>query len=240
MLKIAEAWAMTCRGRKYGPNQDRVLLGEHILSSGQVFAESAPPLCAAVADGISGDPGGEIAAQTALMAVRGTEPRTTSDMLEVMEQANEKIHEQAQRRPGRENMCTTFSGVWIYRNKLAWCARGDTPIYLLGPEAGCVQVNEPHSDRVGRLTSYLGADAEVTMRSTSCAVASRKLSAIHAVLIMSDGVSRFIPDDVLQKLAVGTPYTVPQVGIRFLRAAWRKGSADNMSFVMVRLDHGKG
>lgn len=235
-IAAAQAWGITCRGRKHGPNQDRVLLGAHIIAAGQVFSDCAMPLVLAVADGISGDPGGDIAAQTALQTLSGTAPAGERQAVELLEQANEKIREEAAAwPPALRNMCTTLSAVWIFRDRIVLCARGDTPIYFVGNRR-TVQVSAAHTDRAGRLTSYLGADAHVTVRSTFTEVVEASPASVRAVLIMSDGISRFVAPRAVSSAAARRGAALPQIGMQLMRAAWQAGSRDNMSFVMARIE----
>lgn len=256
-MKIIEAWGITNRGRKPGTNEDRILLGDDILGAGHAQSTSTPPFILAVADGISSDPGGEIASQAALEAVRRTAPRSPSAVLSVMQAANQRIYtasREAERKrvaamppdaiaPGQpiprkyrslHNMCTTIAAVWVLEKRLVWCTRGDTPVYL-ATKTQAVQISTPHYDAFNRLTSYLGADAQVTMQGTGTAVLDIGRSEVRAAAIMSDGVSNFVPEDILLSGLMDESRSIEEIGKDFMHRAVENGSRDNLSFVMARM-----
>lgn len=237
MLKSAEAWAATYPGRKSGPNQDSVLLGKTVLRQGRCCEKTALPLAIAVADGVSGDPGGEYASEAALSVLAGYTPYTVSHVTALLEAANEHIVRIGRSVQGLENMCTTISAVWICEDRIVWCARGDTPIYFV-TDRKVVQVSHPHHDALGCLTSYLGADSVVELSTTDCAVVTHGLGTIRAVCVMSDGVSRFVDAASLRRLALEPETSIAKLGMGLMRKAFQANSYDNLSFVMARIESG--
>lgn len=235
-IRVTEAFGASYRGGKKGPNQDRVLLGSRILSAGRAASDDPLPLLMAVADGISGDPGGHVAADTAVRALIGSTPKDASDAVDLMGEANEKICAQAAgMEPSMRNMCTTISAAWIERRRIVLCARGDTPIYLVG-NCRTAQVSKAHTDRMGRLTSYLGADTRVTVQTTWTDVLTGSLQNVRAVVIMSDGISRFVAPGALAGELARADAPLSQIGMTLMHEAWNAGSKDNLSFVMARIE----
>lgn len=235
MLRITEAWGATYPGRKAGPNQDSILVQDTVLSQGQMQYDGSLPFAAAVADGISGDPGGEIASYTALAAISGKRPSNMSEAADVLEGANAAIVEEASRHPFMRSMCTTIAAVWMYENSILWCTRGDTPLYI-ATDRGITQISSPHTDIHGFITSYLGAGSTVTLASTDGGVITHGLDLVRAVVIMSDGVSKFVSEGSLCALAFDTGASVRSLGMHLMRSAFSNDSYDNMSFVMARLE----
>ena len=120
MLRIAEAWGATYPGRKPGPNQDSILVGNTTLSQGQAAWDGTLPFGAAVADGISGDPGGEVASSLAVHALCGARPHTFNEAVETLGVANGLISMVADQNPSIATMCTTIAAAWIYEDGILW------------------------------------------------------------------------------------------------------------------------
>ena len=232
-IRRTDAWGATYKGRKPGPNQDRVLVAADIIREGHISYAGDPPLIIAVADGISGDAGGDIAAQTALETVRDTAPGNLKSALHVMAAANTNIHAAAAPTAGMRNMCTTIAVVWLHKNKLIWCARGDTPIFLV-TDSGTVQANALHTGKYGLLTSYLGANAVVTPESTSFGMLELKPAEVQAAAVTSDGICKYIPDETLLGMLADDTRQIAAIGSELMRSASANGSPDNLSFVMAR------
>lgn len=257
-FQAAQVWGITNPGRKPGPNQDRILIGTQILDAGHVSETVELPTVVAVADGISADPGGEIASQAALEAVRGTAPRSAGQALKIMQAAHARILDASvaadreriarmradptldRNKPlprkymSMRTMCTTIGAVWLSSKRIVWCARGDTPVYLVS-KGQAEQVTTPDHDARGRLTSYLGADARVTEETTSFGIVKTVAAGASAVAVMSDGVSNFVPEDVLLDIIAGEGREISEIGRDLMHLAVGNGSRDNISFVMARL-----
>lgn len=233
-MRSVDAWGATYPGRKPGPNQDSVLIGKNVLRQGQTFEKRCAPFAVAVADGVSGDPGGEVASEAALSVLAGYTPYTLNEVMALLEAANAHVCGMGRALPGLENMCTTLSAVWICEDRIVWCARGDTPIYFI-TDRRVVQISHPHNDAFGQLTSYIGADSEIALSSTDCAVVTHGLRTIRAVCVMSDGVSRFVNAALLKRLAAEPEKSVSWLGMHLMRKAFSAGSYDNLSFVMARI-----
>lgn len=234
MLRIAEAWGATYPGRKAGPNQDGILVQDVLTAQGQTTFNGQLPLQIAVADGISGDPGGEVASYLALAGMRGQFPRSLSQAVDVLAGSNRKIARAAMLKREIRSMCTTIAAAWIYEDSIVWCTRGDTPIYIV-TDKGISEIARPHIDYAGYITSYMGAGAHVTIGTTDGGVISRGLDLVRAVVIMSDGISKFVSEGSLDVLAFDTQASISSLGMHLMRRAFRNDSYDNMSFVMARL-----
>lgn len=233
-IGTVEVWGTTFKGRRPGENQDRVLVDTTIIREGHFWFTGPPPSVIAVADGVGWDPGSEVAATVALETVRGSKAASTDEVLKLLDEADTNIQSAAREAPGKETMCTTIAAVWVHRKSLVWCARGDTPVYLV-TDNGAIQVSVPHTGKYGLLTSYLGADAHVTLDSTSLDILTNKaVSSVRAAAIMSDGVSKYISAEVLLHTLADNAMALAEIGKRLMHTASSNGSPDNMSFVMAR------
>ena len=132
-----EYLALTQRGRRRSSNQDRHLVLE--LPGGRVLA--------AVADGMGGMAGGEVAAQMAvdlLARAAQSAPRDHRALAGVFARICRQVHQRAQAEPGLEGMGTTLTAVLADPARVDWAHVGDSRLYRWG-RAGLEQVTCDHS-----------------------------------------------------------------------------------------------
>lgn len=119
----------------------------------------------AVADGMGGHPAGEVAARLAVDEVKAAiadetsqaicdqycvrpDLKTRRNMLarlkRVMERANEKVREEAERDPARRGMGTTLDVVWLARDRAFVAHAGDGRVYLARSNA-VLQLTQDHA-----------------------------------------------------------------------------------------------
>ena len=107
-------------------NEDRFLVREL----------SAEAVLAAVADGMGGHAGGEIAAQSAVDSLAEFSPRPGADesqLVLAITAANDRVLDEASRRPGLQGMGCTLTVALVEKEKgqLSWGQVGDSRLYLL-------------------------------------------------------------------------------------------------------------
>lgn len=117
------AWGKSHIGYVRKDNQDRYLIRE--LSDIIILA---------VADGIAGCPGGELAAQTVIDETKNfkfSPKKIKDDLGMVLVKAEERIQHLVDKNSDLEGMGTTATIVALYKNKVFWIHVGDTRLYLL-------------------------------------------------------------------------------------------------------------
>ena len=140
-------WGVKCdRGRVREVNQDRALVADPLF---------------AVADGMGGHRGGEVASRLALEALRdGVEELTTDSLVDAFDHANEVVLAEAGSDPALSGMGTTMCAVALVRSgsddRIAVVNLGDSRVYRFH-DATLDQLTEDHSlvedmVRRGRLT----------------------------------------------------------------------------------------
>ena len=102
-----------------------------------------------VADGVGGHQAGEVAAQTAVEAIkRSLANHTTEGLVEAVEKANEAVWQLAQTHPGKRGMGTTLTAVAVVneagQDHLAVANVGDSRAYLF-QKGELMQLTEDHS-----------------------------------------------------------------------------------------------
>jgi protein phosphatase len=232
--------ARTDRGLKRSENQDAVLVRE--LPDGSVVA--------AVADGVGGASGGELASAGAiesLLAELWVNPcaAAAASLYQAVASANAAVRAEAAER-GLEGMATTLVAA-VVRDGSAWVANvGDSRAYLY--EAGTLrQLTQDHSwvaeqVQAGRLTeeeAETNAFRNVITRAVGVAETVEPdvsgpipLPAGSLLLLCSDGLHRAVSGAAIaDALASGGPGGMAD---RLIALANEAGGPDNVSVVIVR------
>jgi protein phosphatase len=218
-------------------NEDRLL----------VLAESGLFL---VADGVGGHRGGQVASQTAVdVFTEAFQTRPAGELLTTIKNtirtANHSIYQASHELAELEGMACTLALVAIEGKRAVIAHVGDSRVYRFdGRKLFCE--TEDHSEvndavRAGTLTlaqaanhphrniinRALGADADVE--------ADFKILTLEArtsFLLCSDGITRHIPDDELEKLmASGSHPNV--ICERLKELCFARGAEDNLTAVIV-------
>jgi PPM family protein phosphatase len=226
--------AVTGRGRR-SVNQDAVM-AVALPGGGELVA---------VADGMGGHSAGEVASRTALDALRASvEAGTGLDA--AVAAANAAVYEEAGALPGREGMGTTLVAVLRRGSRYTVANVGDSRAYRID-ESGIHQITSDHSfmaEAVGSgeltveeagasrwrnaVTRAVGTDRAVDVDYHGPFDAGEP----HTLLLCTDGLYRFVDDDVLLRTARGSE---PADAARDLAAAaYAAGSDDNISVAIVR------
>lgn len=229
-------WATrTDVGRVRQQNEDSVLPDDGSDGSGEY-------LVAAVADGMGGAAGGEIASATAIASVAAV----SGEVAIRIEAANLAVVEAAAQRPRLKGMGTTMTlGIFHEDGHLQIGHVGDSRAYLLR-EGILTQLTTDHSFvsemlASGRMTAeeaevhpyrsvltrVVGLEAGVDVE-----VLDIELEAGDRILFCSDGITAMIDDaEILAGLAGGAePGTAAEALIAAANAA---GGVDNISAVVV-------
>ena len=201
----------------------------------------------AVADGMGGHEGGEIASTIAVTALADAAPSAPDDALlgAAIETANAAVIDGAVRGVGRPGMGTTCTAVVIDGTRMAVGHVGDSRCYLL--HAGkLVRVTHDHSyveelvvageitpeearihPNRSIITRALGSDPN--MKADHFMV---DVSHGDRVLLCSDGLSSMVTDDVIEEAMVCSP--APQAcADSLVDLALRAGGHDNVTCVVI-------
>lgn len=254
MLKL-EPVALTDVGRKRSNNQDH--LGDLIFRSGRSFGDEKLKergYLFAVADGMGGYAGGEIASELAINTLferfydSPTSGDIATDLTEAIRQANSQVHNEAQANSNRSQMGTTLTLVLVKGNKAIFGNVGDSRTYLVRqgiPE----RVTHDHSLVQEQIDAGL-LTPEQAERSGHKNFITRAIG--HRDLVEPDLFEREIqPDDILllcsdglhglvKEIEIGTIVaTAPSLkeGVhQLVSLANERGGPDNISVLAVRIE----
>lgn len=235
-------WAgATDSGKSRNRNEDAVLPDDVGLGPG--------PVVVAVADGLGGHPGGDVASRLAVSAVstaRGNEPRA-ADLIEAARlRIRQHIVAAVDEDPGLLEMATTLTLAVLGADGAVEIGHvGDSRAYL-GDRTQFVQVTEDHTiamDRVraGELSVENAADHPdwhtisnwLGMEEGRAEIHELELLPGERLLLCSDGLSNMVPDDAIAPLLFsGTPDASAHA---LIAAANDAGGADNISVVVVEV-----
>jgi PPM family protein phosphatase len=235
MLRVVEQAYMTDTGRQRNANEDAL------------FARS--PLFA-VADGMGGAQAGEVASKLATDALDKAGPESgapESYLRGLVEDANEKIHDFAQRDAARSGMGTTLTAALVGDDEISFAHVGDSRAYLYR-NGELVRLTHDHSlveelRRQGRLTEAqaeehpqrsiitraLGPEPDVDVDTHT-----RPARAGDVYLLCSDGLTTMIPEQRIAAILAGAPDLDTAVA-RLVSEANEKGGRDNITVVAFRL-----
>jgi len=229
--------AATDVGRLRSVNEDSVL--------------TATPLFA-VADGMGGHAGGEVASDVALTTLEdrfAAEPRTTQALVQAVRDANTAIYERALVEPNLHGMGTTLTGVALVERdgneRLAVVNVGDSRTYVV-QDGILQQITRDHTyveDLVAAgeitadearfhprrhiITRALGIDPDVQVDAWEAPAAAG-----DRYLVCSDGLFNEVDDGQIAAVLTGTedPQYAADTLIELANAA---GGRDNISVIVV-------
>ncbi|HJV04881.1 MAG TPA: Stp1/IreP family PP2C-type Ser/Thr phosphatase, partial [Actinomycetota bacterium] len=171
----------------------------------------------AVADGMGGHQGGEVASKLALETLGRLTLEDTRDtapnLADAVRQANRAVLEKASTDPGLHGMGTTLTALVAGANRVFLAHVGDSRAYLLR-DGSLEQLTEDHTVveslvREGRLTRQeaeihpqrsiltraLGVDGEIEVDERS-----EEVSPGDRILLCSDGLTGMVPEPEIQRI----------------------------------------
>lgn len=221
------------------------------------FIEMAHCGLYAVADGVGGAEGGEVASQMAveMLSEAFTNKADGSDAEDILrsaiEGANAAIYKMANELPKLNGMATTIVALHIADNVATIGHVGDSRLYRAAPNGSLYRETEDHSMvaeevRAGRMTEAqaenhpgrnvisraLGADPTV-----EADLKTILIDAGTSFLICSDGITRHINDDEIRKILIG-PDSPADKCAHLKTLCFERGAEDNLTAVIVQVgDH---
>ncbi len=221
-----------------------------LLREGNEDSVYAGPRLLAVADGMGGHAGGEVASATVIATVAVLDDADPDDLVGALRgavlDANEAVRELAEAQPDLEGMGTTLTALLWNGARLGVAHIGDSRAYLLRDgvltqithdhtfvqrlvDEGRISENEAnvHPQRAMILRALDGraeVDPDVVVR--ECLVGDR-------YLVCSDGLSGVVSTETLRDtLAEGDP---DEVSDRLVELALRGGGPDNITVIVAEI-----
>jgi serine/threonine protein phosphatase PrpC len=253
LLKL-EPVALTHVGRKRSNNQD--YLGDLIFKSGRKFGPeklNERGHLFAVADGMGGYAGGEVASELAITTLferyynGPSSGDIASDLSEAIRSANLKVHTEASG-SGRPQMGTTLTTVLVKGNKAIFGNVGDSRTYLIRqglPErvthdhslvqdqidAGVLTPEQAERSAIKNfITRAIGHRDEVESD-----LFEREIQPNDVLLLCSDGLHGLVKEIELGTVVATAP-SMQEAAQTLVDMANDRGGHDNISVMLIRVE----
>lgn len=193
------------------------------------------PLVVAVADGLGGHPGGEVASALVVRQLAQIGPVLDSEdrVREALSACNGEVYAAAARDPALTAMGTTVAGVVVTADLVLAFNVGDSRVYAAGP-GGVRQLST--DDRLsgglpaGLVTQALGGYSELT--AVDPHLVTSPLSVDTGYLICTDGLTDPVPAGVLNEVL--REHDDGRAVFELWKAAVEAGGPDNITIALIR------
>jgi len=238
-----KTYALTHRGLVRRENQDRFLVKEF---PGAVLV--------ALADGMGGHAGGEIAAQTAVDALEGFDPESSECLDALMEKiraADLAVKKVAMEDSSLKSMGTTLTAAFVRDLTAHWVHVGDSRLYLLR-QGHFIQITDDHT-----LPGFLLKEGEISREEArvhplrnallSCIGCGKlegeggtlDLEAGDLLLLSSDGLHDGVPEEAIADI-LNSKHRIEEKLDALVDAALSAGGRDNITVVGVQMSFHRG
>jgi PPM family protein phosphatase len=226
-------------------HEDSLAIGQWTLCAAETETPQtfvfpiASPLVVAVADGLGGHPGGDVASSLVVRELARAGPTLDSEqrLREVLNACNRALYGIAADQPMLMAMGTTVAGVLLMSDQVLAFNVGDSRVYTHGAD-GLRQVSvddspplAPGQQHTVIVTQTLGGG--LTYADVEPHVAAFAQSTEVRWLICSDGLSDLVPDETLSDLLEESEDSRAAFGL--WKAAIEAGGHDNITLALVRV-----
>ncbi|MEU9479638.1 PP2C family serine/threonine-protein phosphatase [Streptomyces sp. NPDC048191] len=199
------------------------------------------PVAIAVADGLGGHPGGDLASALVARRIASVGPALTSEdaVRDALQAGNRAVYEAAGGDGGGAfaTMGTTVAGIVVRSGSLLVFNVGDSRVFAASPD-GLRQVSvddspplEPGRRTTSIVTQCLGGSP--AYRAVHPHVTAEPLSPGDRYLICTDGLTDPVPTDVLDE--VMREHDDGRAAFELWKAAIEAGGPDNITLAVVRV-----
>lgn len=247
-------YGITDIGSTRSKNEDRMLIGNEVLSYGDAEAVLKAPFIAAVCDGVGGERGGEIAAQKCLAELSKFNYSSLADVKGEVMRIHEMVIEYAQTTQNHKNMQTTLCGLAIDEQGNGYCLNvGDSRLYRYANGAA-TRMSTDHT-----LVRYLYDMGEISLEEMKTSpdrnviISSvggenqpridftpigEKLGSLpnDAIIICTDGISDYIGKTEIE-ICMALDEKFDDKIDALYRLALSRGSSDNLTIIGVTQYH---
>jgi serine/threonine protein phosphatase PrpC len=233
---LVEINAFTHQGRVRESNEDTMTVAgwvSDVALSGPRRSrhELSEPLLVAVADGMGGHAGGEVASRYAIKRLAfetfaGGEP----DVAVALAEINAEIYQSMLAAPSLRGMGTTVAGLLLMAGCAIWFNIGDSRVYRYrGGKLGQISIDDvPGGPRTGGLTQSLGGWHSFAPIAPH--IGAEDLAIPSRWLVCSDGLTDMLSDAEIERaMAAGDEEALRALFTQAMAA----GGEDNISIVVV-------
>jgi serine/threonine protein phosphatase PrpC len=225
-------------------NEDSLVIGQWTLCAAEtetpqtlVFPVTSP-LMVAVADGLGGHPGGDVASSFVVRELARAAPALDSEqkLRDVLTACNRALYDIAAEQPMLMAMGTTVAGVLLTSDQVIGFNVGDSRVYLQGPD-GFQQVSvddspplAPGEDHTVIVTQTLGGGLSYADVEPHISVFPQSIDVRW--LVCSDGLSDLVREETLGDLLQEPDDS--RAAFELWKAAIQAGGDDNITLALVR------
>jgi serine/threonine protein phosphatase PrpC len=226
-------------------NEDSLVIGQWTLCAAETETPQtlvfpiANPLLVAVADGLGGHPGGDVASSLVVRELaRAARTLDSEDGLrDVLNTCNRALYDIAADQPVLMAMGTTVAGVLLASDQVFAFNIGDSRVYTHGPD-GLRQISVDDSPPLAPGQEHTVIVTQVLGGGLSYADVEPHVSAFPQTtemrwLICSDGLSDLVPNQTLSDLLHETDDS--RAAFELWKAAMEAGGHDNITLALVRV-----
>ncbi|MEU4496572.1 protein phosphatase 2C domain-containing protein [Streptomyces sp. NBC_00210] len=197
------------------------------------------PLVVAVADGLGGQPAGEVASALVVRQLASLGPAIDSEraIRDALDVCNHSVYAAADGHPDLVTMGTTIAGAVVLADSLLAFNVGDSKVFDAG-RVGLRQVSVDDSPppALGRrttsaVTQTLGGNS--VFSAVTAHVNAFPLSAGDRYLVCTDGLTDPVPDDELDMLL--RVHDDGRAAFELWKAAIEAGGPDNITLALLRI-----
>ncbi|MDF3289563.1 MULTISPECIES: PP2C family protein-serine/threonine phosphatase [Streptomyces] len=197
------------------------------------------PLVVAVADGLGGQPGGEVASALTVRRLSrvGRALDTESNLRDALKACNHDVYAAADANPALRTMGTTVAGVVVLPESALAFNIGDSRVLAVGQD-GLRQLSvddnpplAPGQRTTNIVTQTLGGAVE--FRDVNPHVRCHPLTEDARFLVCTDGLTDPVPDEELDSLL--QEYEDGRAAFELWKAAIEAGGPDNITLAVVRI-----
>jgi PPM family protein phosphatase len=226
-------------------NEDSLVTGQWTLCAAETETPQtfvfpiASPLVVAVADGLGGHPGGDVASSVVVRELARAGPTLDSEqsLRDVLNACNRAIYRIAEDQPMLLAMGTTVAGVLLTSDQVFAFNVGDSRVYTHGPN-GLRQVSiddspplTPGQEHTAIVTQTLGGG--LSYADVEPHVSAFPQSTEVRWLICSDGLTDLVGSQTLSDLLQESEDS--RAAFELWKAAIEAGGHDNISLALVRV-----
>ncbi|ORT60812.1 protein phosphatase 2C domain-containing protein [Streptomyces sp. CB03238] len=244
-MRYTAVTALSHAGLLRHGNEDSLVVGPWTLCGTETMSPQSlvfplgPPLVVAVADGLGGQPAGEVASSLVVRRLASLGPSLSGEeaVRDALDDCNHAVYSAAEGHPELATMGTTVAGAVVLAEALLTFNVGDSKVYEAGQDGlRQVSVDDSPPPAPGRrttsaVTQTLGGG--YAFSAVTPHVTASPLTTGDRVLICSDGLTDPVPDDELEGLL--RFHDDGRAAFELWKAAMEAGGPDNITLALVRI-----
>jgi PPM family protein phosphatase len=231
-----EVAAVSHTGRVRASNEDSITIAGWVSdiempAPRRSRHELIAPLLFAVADGMGGHAGGEVASRYAVKRLADQACEGAADIATLLAAINAELYQTMRAVPSLIGMGTTVAGLLLSAAGALWFNVGDSRIYReRGGRLEQLSIDDvPPGPRSGLITQTLGGSRDFLPIAPH--IGEHELVLPSRWLVCSDGLTDMLGDAEIERAMAASDEDALRA---MFAAAMRAGGADNISIMLVR------